>query len=124
MRTLNRNKSTYYYALYENRVRHTDEYGNKTSEWDVVYSNPVKARANISSAQGQSDTLVFGNDVQYDKTLVMENTPLDENSVLWVDHVPVINDDGSTDTPYDYVVKKVAKSLNSVSVAVSKVKVS
>lgn len=36
----------------------------------------------------------------------------------------VTNDDGEVITPHDYIVKKVAKSLNSVSVAISKVTVS
>jgi hypothetical protein len=34
-----------------------------------------------------------------------------------------LNDDGTTETPHDYVVKKVARSLNSVSIAISKVAV-
>lgn len=123
MRTLNRNKVTYYYALYEKRVPRKDEYGNKTGEYDIQYSKPVKARANISSAQGQADVLVFGNDISYDKTIVTEKTELDENSILWIDRPPAIKDDGTTDTPHDYIVKKVAKSLNSVTIAVSKVKV-
>ena len=56
----------------------------------------------------------------------------DEYSVLWVDTMSqlnedgtlAVNEDGETITPYDYIVKKVAKSLNVVSVAVSKVSVS
>lgn len=57
---------------------------------------------------------------------------IDEYTVLWVDKTPqvdetgalVTNDDGEVITPHDYIVKKVAKSLNSVSVAISKVTVS
>jgi hypothetical protein len=48
-------------------------------------------------------------------------TVIDEYSILWIDKMPVMNRDGTTDTPHDYVVKKVARSLNSVSIAVAKV---
>ena len=50
--------------------------------------------------------------------------PIDEYSILWVDSMPEVKEDGTTDTPHDYVVKKVARSLNSVSIAISKVNVS
>ena len=51
-------------------------------------------------------------------------SPIASTSILWIDTLPEIADDGSTDTPHDYIVKQVARSLNSVSIAVSKVKVS
>jgi len=58
--------------------------------------------------------------------------PIDEYTILWIDTVPqvdengalVVNGDGDVLTPHDYIVKKIARSLNSVSVAISKVKVS
>jgi hypothetical protein len=50
--------------------------------------------------------------------------PIDEYSVLWIDKLPQLNEDGTTDTPYDYIIQRVAKSLNSISIAVSKVTVS
>ena len=49
--------------------------------------------------------------------------PITVSSVFWIDKLPEIAEDGSTDTPHDYIVKKVATSLNSVSIAVSKVNV-
>jgi hypothetical protein len=49
--------------------------------------------------------------------------PITSSSVFWIDTLPEIKEDGSTDTPYDYIVKQVAPSLNSVSIAVSKVNV-
>ena len=70
-------------------------------------------------------TRQVGDSEIYDKVLVMDNprTPIDEYAILWVDTIPRLNEDGSTDTPHDYVVKKVARSLNSVSIAISKVSV-
>ena len=68
-------------------------------------------------------TRQFGESESYDKVIVLDNpnTPIDEYSTLWVDTLPLLNEDGSTETPHDYVVKKVARSLNSVSIAISKV---
>lgn len=134
MRTMLRNKSSFYYALYESKVAKTDEYGNVTGEYDVIHGNPVEFAANISAAKGETTTRQFGESESYDKVIVMDNDapPIDEYTILWVDRVPqvdetgalVINEEGEVITPHDYIVKKVARSLNSVSIAISKVNVS
>mgnify|MGYP000792504882 FL=1 len=134
MRCMNRNKVKFFYSLYEGREPITDEYGNVTGEYDVKHGNPTEGYANISAAKGETQTRQFGESETYDKVIVMDNEapPIDEYSVLWVDTVPQLNEDGSLAvdeegnvlTPHDYIVKKVAKSLNSVSVAISKVTVS
>lgn len=126
MRCMNRNKVRFFYALYEGREAITDEYGNNTGEYIIKYSNPLEFYANISAAMGETQSRQFGESVSYDKVIVMDsNAPaIDEYSILWIDTMPQLNEDGSTTTPYDYVVKKVAKSLNVMSVAVSKVSVS
>jgi hypothetical protein len=49
--------------------------------------------------------------------------PIAASSIFWIDTLPKIAEDGSTDTPHDYIVKQIATSLNSVSIAVSKVNV-
>ena len=57
---------------------------------------------------------------------------MDEYSILWIDSEPeldangalVLNEDGTVKTPHDYIVKKVAMSLHSVLLAISKVTVS
>ena len=126
MRCMERNKSTFYYALFSERKYVTDAYGNMTGEHKLIYKNPVKERANISGAQGEVQSRQFGESVNYDKVIVLDNplTPIDEYSILWVDTLPTLAEDGSTATPHDYIVKKVARSLNSVTVAISKVMVS
>ena len=123
MRCLARNKATFYYALYTGQDEIIDEYGNATGQYSVTYGNPIKAHGNVSAAQGEMQTRQFGESESYDKVIVLDdaNTPIDEYSVLWVDTLPLPKVDGSTDTPHDYVVKKVARSLNSVSIAISKV---
>lgn len=125
MRCLDRNKRTFYYATYSGKSEMIDEYGNKTGEYEITYSNPTKYRGNISSAQGEIESRQFGDSESYDKVIALGKTdiPIDEYSILWVDTLPVISDNGTTETPHDYIVKKVARSLNSVSIAIRKVDV-
>lgn len=90
----------------------------------MVYQTPIAARANISAATGSAQVEQFGNYAGYDKVIVTDDMscPIDENTVLFIDKEPDYDEDG---TPlYDYIVKRVARSLNSVSYAVSKVSVS
>lgn len=125
MRTLIRNQSKFYYALYIDSTETIDEYGNSTGEYEVSHSNPIKAFGNVSSARGETQVRQFGESESYDKVIVLDNPniPINEYSILWVDTHPHLNDDGTTETPHDYVVKRVARSLNSLSIAISKVNV-
>ena len=113
MRCLKRNMQKFYYSLYKDKVFIVDEYGNPTCEYEILRSKPIKTKGNISAAKGETDTRQFGETDSYDKVIVM-----------WVDTLPQIDSDGNTTTPYDYVVKKVAKSLNNTTIAISKVQVS
>ena len=126
MRTLNRNKIRIFYANYRNRIPLKDEYGNLTGEYEILYDTPVEVKANVSAARGEATTRQFGDDEGYDRVIVLDDPkfPIAVTSILWIDTLPEIADDGSTNTPHDYIVKQVATSLNSVSIAVSKVKVS
>ena len=123
MRTLVRNKTKFYYALYEKREEITDEYGNNTGQYELVYGEPVMMFGNVSTAVGSIENRQFGESESYDKVIVLDNpnTPIDEYSLLWVDTLPLLNN--AEPTPHDYIVKKVARSLNSVSIAISKVDV-
>lgn len=133
MRCLLRNMRDFYFALYTGKNEIEDEYGNTTGEYEVTYSNLEKCKGNISAAQGEVQSRQFGDSESYDKVIVLDNTniPIDEYSILWVDITPrvdkngqlVLNDEGEVVTPHDYIVKKVARSLNYVSIAISKVSV-
>ena len=133
MRCMSRNKVSFFYALYERKEAVEDDYGNKTGEFEIFYGNPLEYSANISAAKGETQTRQFGENEVYDKVIVADNAapPIDEYSILWIDIMPQLDENGAlaTDesgkviTPYDYIVTKVARSLNSVSIAVSKVKV-
>lgn len=122
MRCLNRNKVTFHYATYSERVPVIieDEYGNQidTGEYRVAYNTPQQAVGNISPARGVVATKMFGDSEEYDRVLVVDNpdTPIDEYSVLWVDTI-------DTEQPYDYIVRRVARSLNSAIIALAKVNV-
>lgn len=125
MRGMVRNKQKFYYASYVGENEIIDEYGNATGEYAVSYGNPIKTAGNISAAQGEMQSRQFGESESYDKVIVLDdrNATIDEHSILWVDTLPHLNEDGTTDTPYDYTVKKVARSLNGVSIAIRKVRV-
>ena len=134
MRCLERNKMRFFYSLYQGKEAITDDDGNITGEYDLKYGNPIEYYANISAAKGETQTQQFGENEAYDKVIVMDNEapPIDEYSVLWIDSAPQLDEDGSLVTnvqgeivtPHDYIVKKVAKSLNVVSLAICKVTVS
>ena len=120
MRCMARNKSKFYYASYIGETEIIDKYGNRTGEYKVLYSDPIECFGNISAAQGEMQSRQFGESESYDKVIVLDdrNAPIDEHSILWVDTPP-----SDLDTPHDYIVKKCAKSLNGVSIAIRKVKV-
>lgn len=119
MRLLKRNKQQIYYALYEGKEPIKDEYDNLTGEYGIKYSDPVPLKLNISPARGESSIAQFGQMEDYDRVLITDdmNCPIDENSILWIENL-------NTNEPHDYIVKRVARSLNNISYAVKKVKVS
>lgn len=134
MKCMEKNKVKFFYALYESKEPVIDDYGNSTGEYEVIHSEPQEFFANISAAKGTTQTQQFGDNIAYDKVIIFDSDApsIDEYSVLWVDTMPeldeyghlAVNDEGEIITPHDYVVKKVAKSLNTVSVAISRVNVS
>ena len=119
MRTLERNKQLIYYSLYQDKVPLLDEYGNETGEYEITYTLPAPLKINVSPPSGESVNLPFGNLEGYDKILVTNDLslPIDEQSILWID-------DLDTTKPHNYEVKKVAKSLNTIQIAVRKVNIS
>jgi len=144
MRCLKRNMKTFWYCLYESSEDIEDEYGNITGEKVAHYAPAVSMTANISAATGQAQTELFGNLDSYDKVIVTDNLncPIDEHTVLFIDKEPEYDEEETEETvegdalygdqtvtkvirrpKYDYIVKRVAKSLNSISIAVRKVDV-
>lgn len=121
MKVLNRNKQPFQYRQYIGKTDYVDSEGNKTGEKVVSRSEPITAYASISPASGYSQTEQFGTLEGYDKVIVTDdmNCPINENSVINIENVVA-----TASAPYDYVVKRVAKSLNYISIAIAKVDVS
>ena len=127
MKTLLRNLRTFWYCLYDGKVELEDEDGNVTGDYAVQYQDPVALRGNISTARGTVQDEVFGQDISYDRVIVLDDPdcPIDENTVLFVDKEPEMVTDGTVTRPlFDYVVRRVARSLNSVAYAIERADVS
>lgn len=115
MRVLNLNKRMFKYALYTGNLEPLkDAEGNLTGEYSMGYSEPKAAYANISAATGDTSDEAFGANVSYDRVICAETDfGMDEQTRLWVDNL---------DAPtHDYIVKRVARSLNSVLIAIERV---
>lgn len=125
MKIMERNKRTLWYLLYDRKAPAVDAEGNEAGEEIIVYKPAVALRANVSPASGSSQIEQFGNLAGYDKVIVTDDMscPIDENTVLFVDKEPEYREaDGKP--LYDYIVKRVAKSMNIIAYAVTKVSVS
>ena len=147
MRDLKRNQTEFWYCLLIPNTQEAivDQYGNETGELIPSYKKAVPMRANISPATGQNQVEQFGNLDSYDKVIVTcdMSCPIDENTVLFIDKRPeytevhtheivegqaLYADDEVVEKTYElpkynYIVKRVAKSLNGISIAVRKVDV-
>lgn len=118
MRCLERNKRGFWYSLLSQTITGSD------GESYNVYSLPTYMMANVSAVAGKSQTEVFGEDAEYDRVIVTDvlNCPIDEFAVLWMDKEPEY-DDNDIPINWDYIVKRVAKHLDSTSYAVKRVDV-
>lgn len=125
MKALERNKREFWYANISSQTPAVDEYGNGTGEVNIAYGQPVSIMANISAARGSSELDAFGINANYTKTIVTDNLtiPIDKSTIIWIDSVPDANGEAGN-VKHDYVVVGVAKSINSVTIAVREVSVS
>ena len=125
MRCLKRNKRPIWYALYLGTEIQYDTNGNELPSPALLFDNPKKIMVNVSASRGSIQDVQFGLDERSDKVIVTDdvNIPLTDASRLWVDVEPVIKTDGTTETPHDYVISKIGRSLTNTSIAISKVDV-
>ena len=116
MRLMKRNLREISYSLYQGKQPVYDEDNYETGEMEISYAEPVSMMASVSPASGYVQNTMFGNLVGYDKIVLTDkmDCPIDENTMLYIDVA-------TTQEP-DYVVKKVAKTLNHIAYAVSEVK--
>lgn len=124
MRLLKRNLRKVYYAMYTGKTAVTDTDGNYTGEYELTYSEPVEIYANIAQARNSvfrvQDSVareMFGNELTYTKTMIINdvNCPINEQTVLYIDVVP------AEGVEPDYVVEGIEKSLNYISYSIRKV---
>lgn len=115
MRNLNRNKRELHYALLVEEKPIYDEYGNETSETELVYGEPVKAAYNVSASVGEDAVSAFGSFTNYSRTVSVADTtcPMDETSVVWFGITP--------EEPYNYIVTKKADSKNGLFYALQEI---
>lgn len=123
MKLMKRNLTPVYYCLYSDRQPIMDDDGYETGEYGVGYGKAVKLMCSVSPATGYAQAEMFGSLESYDKVLITDDMtcPIDENTVLFIDKEPEFE---GGKPKFDYKVRRVAKSLNAISYAVSKVKVS
>ena len=109
---LKENQTEFYYQTYLGVIDELDEDGFLTGNKIVAYSKPVKAEAMISANTSDVEMTPFGKDAVYDKMIsTVQKLPITETTALFIDVVPVIEEDGSTYTKPDYEVVRVAKGL-------------
>ena len=124
MRSQQKNKRKFWYASEGDTTTEVkDENGYYTGEWATEYATPVFTYANISANRGNAYEEEFGASLDYDRVITDcdVNLGINEKSRLWIEVEPDLKDNT---VPHDYIVKKVARSLNSVTIAIKKVDVS
>lgn len=113
MRGLERNKQTFQFAAPTGkRVPVLDENGNLTGAYETEYAPKQEWKGNVSAGTGEVEAAPFGSEVSYDRIIVLagEYPPIGEFYRVWFQGEP-------------YIVKKVAISLNGMSIAIRKVDV-
>ena len=115
MHTLARNERAFYYALYLGETKQYDEDGNYTGEVAVSYSEPTRAKMNISPSLGRSELESFGITSGYTHTIVTDDMscPIDEYTIIWYG-IP-------TTENHNYVVVRKAVALNHIIYALQEV---
>lgn len=128
MKLLKRNLQTVYYSQYKGKFpqHESGAEGYETSENEIQYFDPVALECSVSSARGYVQQEMFGNLDSYDRVLITHDMtcPITEETVLYVDVVPEYESVEGKEVclfNYDYVVRRVAKSLNFIAYAISKV---
>lgn len=123
MRGMYRNRRKIYYAKYVRTEMEVNEDGRYTGIPKNIYGNPKMVYVNKSTTSGLTNNNItgkvrrqpYGYELDYNVTInpiPYGMRDIEEQDVLWVDRMPVIKEDGSTDTPYDYIVSRISYALN------------
>lgn len=101
------------------RAEYVEKDGKKTGRRITVYDNVVTVYGTVSTPTGTAVLDMFGTDKDYDKIVVLDKPDIDinENTVLWLD-VPY-----SENVAHDYIVRRVIRNHNFLTIGVRKVDV-
>ena len=116
MHLLSRNQQLIQYMNYSGTMSATtDTDGFYTGEYTESYTALKSVRGYLTPNKGEATEQMFGKDLDYDRILYVERScDMNEFSLLWV------NADSSAAN--DYIVSKVAESLNHKAIAIKKVR--
>ena len=114
MRTLQRNKRTIYYALYNGVQEVVDSDGNYTGEQEVSYGEVHTAKMNVSGGRGQAEIELFGVDNPFTRTAVADDldTPFNTDTIFWFEADPLV-------APHNYRCTGVSRTINQVVLALA-----
>ena len=109
MRTLQRNKRTIWYALYNGVTEVVDE---------VSYGEPIEAKMNVSGGRGQAEIELFGVDNPFTRTAVTDDLtiPFTTDTIFWFEADP------KTD-PHNYRCTGISRTINQVVIALAEVEI-
>lgn len=118
MRTLQRNKRTIYYALYDGVTEVVDSDGNYTGEQEVSYGEVQTARMNVSGGRGQAEIELFGVDNPFTRSAVTDDlaTPFNTDTIFWFEADPLVD-------PHNYRCTGVSRTINQVVLALAELDV-
>lgn len=118
MRLLSRDLRTIYIASYEGLEAEVDASGRYTGRHVPQYSDPAAFSASVSAAKGEASGAVFGQSLDYDRTVLVDDPAFDveEPDRLWVDN--------GVDEAHDYEVAQIARTPNVTAIAVKRVEAS
>ena len=119
MRGLERNKTGFFYALFEGEADAMNAEFKRTGGKVKRYGTPAFYRANISPANGVARTEPFGKDTRYTHVICIsgDDCPITEESVLWIYEGLNENSD-LTDLVSNYVITGISKSINGTLIAI------
>ena len=117
MQLLERNKQTIKYKNYSGtQTLSTDSEGYYTGERTENYSDVKAVKAYVTANRGDASEEMFGKNLDYDNIMYIDkSSDINEYSLLWVHANP-------TTDANDYIVLRVATSLNHKAIAIKKVR--
>lgn len=118
MRNLDRDRRPVFIARFDELIAEQDDEGRYTGRHITERSEPVEFWPTVSATRGESSTDWFGNYIEYDRTITIDDPhfEVDEADVLWLEK-PICE-------PHDYEVIRVARTGSYTVIAAKRVEVS